>query len=63
MAQLSRQARSFAMTDHPFTSVLVPLDGSQLSEQALPFALAIVKEGGSVTLLQAIPDAEPLRKP
>jgi nucleotide-binding universal stress UspA family protein len=51
------------MTDHPFSSVLVPLDGSQLSEQALPFALAIVKEGGSVTLLQAIPDAEPLRKP
>jgi nucleotide-binding universal stress UspA family protein len=51
------------MTDHPFSSVLVPLDGSDLSEQALPFALAIVKDGGAVTLLQAVPDAEPLRKP
>lgn len=51
------------MTDHPFSSVLVPLDGSDLSEQALPFALAIVKGGGSVTLMQAIPDAEPLRRP
>ncbi|HYP61247.1 MAG TPA: universal stress protein [Thermomicrobiales bacterium] len=51
------------MTDHPFRSVLVPLDGSELSEQALPFAMAIAGKGGSVTLLQAVPDAEPLRKP
>jgi nucleotide-binding universal stress UspA family protein len=51
------------MTDHPFRSVLVPLDGSTLSEQALPFAMAIAGKGGSVTLLQAVPDAEPLRKP
>lgn len=51
------------MTDHPFSSILVPLDGSDLSEQALPFAIAIVKGGGAITLLQAIPDAEPLRKP
>jgi nucleotide-binding universal stress UspA family protein len=51
------------MTDHPFRSVLVPLDGSELSEQALPFAMAIAGKGGAVTLLQAIPDAEPLRKP
>ena len=51
------------MTDHPFGSVLVPLDGSTLSEQALPFAMAIAGKGGSVTLLQAVPDAEPLRKP
>jgi nucleotide-binding universal stress UspA family protein len=51
------------MTDHPFQSVLVPLDGSAQSEQALPFAMAIAGQGGSVILLQAIPDAEPLRKP
>lgn len=51
------------MTDHPFTRVLVPLDGSELSEQAVPFALAIIKDGGVLTLLQAIPEAEPLRKP
>ena len=51
------------MSDHPFNSILVALDGSDLAEQALPFALAIAGDGGTVTLLQAIPDAESLRKP
>ena len=51
------------MADHAFTSVLVPLDGSELSEQAVPFALALAGDGGRVTLMQALPDAEPLRKP
>ena len=51
------------MADHAFTSVLVPLDGSELSEQAVPFAMALAGDGGRVTLLQALPDAEPLRKP
>jgi nucleotide-binding universal stress UspA family protein len=51
------------LAEHSFSSVLVPLDGSELSEQALPFALAVVSGGGSVTLLQVLPDAEPLRKP
>lgn len=51
------------MADHPFSTILVPLDGSELSEQALPFALAVAKSGGTVELLQVTPDAEPLRKP
>ena len=51
------------MAGHAFTSVLVPLDGSELSEQAVPFALALAGEGGAVALMQALPDAEPLRKP
>lgn len=51
------------MADHPFTSILVPLDGSEFSEQALPYALAVAGQGGTVKLIQVIPDSEPLRKP
>lgn len=51
------------MADHPFTSVLVPIDGSDLSEQAVPYALAIAGSGGTVALVQVTPNAEPLRKP
>ena len=51
------------MASQPFDSVVIPLDGSELSEQAVPYALAIVRDGGTVTLLQALPEAEPLRKP
>ncbi len=51
------------MADHPFNSVLVPLDGSELSEQAVPYALAVAGQGGTVNLIQVIPDSEPLRKP
>jgi len=49
--------------DHPLTSILVPIDGTPLSEQALPFALAIAGKTGSVTLLEVVPESEPLRKP
>lgn len=50
------------MPASPFQRLLVPLDGSPASRQALPYALAV---GGDapVTLLQVVPDAEPLRKP
>ena len=56
------------MTDHPtspFTSLLVPLDGSPRSEEALPYALAILGKGNgaTITALHVVPDAEPLRKP
>jgi nucleotide-binding universal stress UspA family protein len=51
------------VASEPFDSILVPLDGSELSEQALPYALAIVRDSGTVTLLQSLPEAEPLRKP
>lgn len=37
-------------------SILVPLDGSELAEQALPLALSIAaRSGAEVTLLQAVP--------
>lgn len=55
------------MTDRttatPFTHLLVPLDGSPRSEEALPYALALIDEGSTITILHVVPDAEPLRKP
>lgn len=50
-------------TPAPFRKLLVPLDGSPASRQALPYALAVGGDGAVITLLQVIPDAEPLRKP
>lgn len=39
-----------------FARILVPLDGSRLSEKALPFAVEIAKRFGSeVVLLRAVP--------
>ena len=46
-----------------FDRILVPLDGSERAEQALPYALTLATEGGAVVLLQVVPDAETLRKP
>ncbi|MDQ2683119.1 MAG: universal stress protein [Chloroflexota bacterium] len=46
-----------------FRRVLVPIDGSDLSERAVPFAVSIAGDGGTVVLLQVLPEAEPLRKP
>lgn len=46
-----------------FKSVLVPIDGSDLSERAVPFAASIAGDGGTVVLLEVLPEAEPLRKP
>ena len=34
--------------------VLVPLDGSNLSEQALPYAEAVVAKGGKITLVSVL---------
>ena len=45
------------------SSIVVPLDGSDQSEQAIPYAIALAGQGGSITLLQVVPEAEPLRKP
>jgi len=47
----------------PFTHLLVPLDGSPRSEEALPYALAVAGRGAAITVLHVVPDAEPLRKP
>lgn len=45
-----------------FRSILVPLDGSELAEQALPLALSIARSAGAeLTLLQVVPSvSEPL---
>lgn len=45
-----------------FRSILVPLDGSELAEQALPLALSIARRAGAeLTLLQVVPlPSEPL---
>jgi nucleotide-binding universal stress UspA family protein len=45
------------------SSIVVPLDGSDQSEQAIPYAIALAGQGGKITLLQVVPEAEPLRKP
>lgn len=42
-------------------NVLVPLDGSPLAEQAIPFAQAVAGEGAGLTFLQVVPKPEPLR--
>lgn len=39
--------------------VLVPLDGSQLAEKALPVTRQVVKAGGEIILLTAAHDAAP----
>lgn len=40
--------------------VLVPLDGSQLAEKALPVARQVVQSGGEIILMTAAHDAVPL---
>ena len=40
--------------------VLVPLDGSPLAEQALPYAQALVAPGAALTLLQVVETPEPI---
>jgi nucleotide-binding universal stress UspA family protein len=48
---------------HAIRSILVPIDGTPRSDQALPFALAIAGAGGAVTLLEVVPESEALGKP
>lgn len=43
------------------TQILVPLDGSFLAKQALPYARALAGVDGRITLLQVIRASEPLR--
>ena len=40
---------------------LVPFDGSAAAEAALPFAAALAGAGGSIHLLQAVPNPQPIR--
>ena len=41
------------------STVLVPLDGSAVAEQAIPYARALLPEGGTLVLLRVLPEAEP----
>lgn len=43
--------------------ILVPLDGSSLAEQAIPYALTLLPAGGNVTLLRVIPRPEAIHDP
>ena len=48
---------------HAIRSILAPIDGTRPSEEALPYALVIAGKEGKVTLIEVIPESEPLRKP
>jgi nucleotide-binding universal stress UspA family protein len=41
-------------------SILVPLDGSSLAEQALPYAQALLAPGAELTLLEVVEESEPI---
>ena len=51
------------MTDAPRFRILVPLDGSPLSQQALAYAQALATSPTEVVLLEVIRDPEPVRGP
>jgi nucleotide-binding universal stress UspA family protein len=40
--------------------ILVPLDGSPLAEQALPYAQALLAPGAELTLLEVVEESEPI---
>jgi nucleotide-binding universal stress UspA family protein len=44
-----------------FNRVLIPLDGSDLAEQAIPFAHAVTQDEGTMIYVQVVPEAEPLK--
>ena len=42
------------------STVLVPLDGSPVAEQAIPYAQALLADGGEGVLLRVVPEFDPL---
>ncbi|MGH2532840.1 MAG: universal stress protein [Thermomicrobiales bacterium] len=48
---------------HELTSILVPLDGSPLAEQAIPYAAALAGDDAQLLFLQVTLDPEPVRGP
>src|SRR3954452_3410714 len=52
------------MTERPqsspetLTHVLVPLDGSEHAERAIPYASALAGQGGKLVFLRVMPEAE-----
>ncbi|MBA2277377.1 MAG: universal stress protein [Chloroflexia bacterium] len=49
------------MTDNAALRILVPLDGTPLSQQALPYAQALAVTPADVILLEVLPEPEPQR--
>ena len=45
------------------STALVPLDGSPSAEQAIPYAQALLPDGGEVKLFQVVPEPDPLLTP
>jgi len=41
-----------------FNRILVPLDGSELAEQAIPYARAVARDAGTLIYAQVVPKAE-----
>lgn len=52
---MSEQPVSPSKTPH----VLIPLDGSDFAERAIPYAAALAGQGGQIVLLRVAPEAEP----
>ncbi|HET8523067.1 MAG TPA: universal stress protein [Thermomicrobiales bacterium] len=50
-----------ATPDADFASILVPVDGSPLAEQALPYAAALASKNTTIRLLLVLRDPEPVR--
>jgi nucleotide-binding universal stress UspA family protein len=48
-------------SDSNFDAILVPVDGSPLAEQALPYAVALASPGTRIRLLLVLRDPEPVR--
>jgi nucleotide-binding universal stress UspA family protein len=59
--QADHSAARKRRTPVAFNRVLVPLDGSELAEQAIPFAHAVTQDAGTMIYVQVVPEAEPLR--
>jgi nucleotide-binding universal stress UspA family protein len=41
------------------TAILVPLDGSAIAEQAIPYAQTLLPDGGDLVALRVVPEPEP----
>jgi nucleotide-binding universal stress UspA family protein len=41
------------------TAILVPLDGSAIAEEAVPYAQALLPDGGDLVTLRVVPEPEP----
>jgi nucleotide-binding universal stress UspA family protein len=58
---MRRHPEENRMTDDAPFRILVPLDGTPQSQQALPYAQALATSSTSVVLLEVLPDPEPER--